>query len=182
MNLAILQSCEDVEDSTVLTNYRETEKGKIVVYATSMTVVRETAERCKATSNILQFHMVRFEQKDLNMNPDHQKLLRQRVDSLHDLPLPQIFIDGVHLGGAGDLEKINESGELRKILHDFPKIQVQFMCDTCGGYRFVPCVICHGSKRSVHRNNFTEEFFALRCMHCNEGGLQRCQDCIDQQE
>lgn len=56
------------------------------------------------------------------------------------------------------------------------------MCNSCGGYRFVPCGMCHGSKKSVHRNNFTEEFCALRCMHCNENGLQRCQECIDQQE
>ncbi|KAK7097448.1 hypothetical protein V1264_004425 [Littorina saxatilis] len=149
-----------------------------------MTVVRETHERCKASRNILQTHMVRYEERDLYMSHEHQRQLKERLEIAEDtfVPLPQIFFDGLHLGGANDLEKLNESGQLRKLLQSFTKIQVRTMCKNCGGYRFVPCMVCHGSKKSVHRNNFTEEFCALRCMHCNENGLQRCQECVDQQE
>lgn len=64
----------------------------------------------------------------------------------------------------------------------FQKIRTRSNCDKCGGYRFVPCTSCHGSKKSLHRNNFTEEFCALRCMQCNENGLLRCDLCLDQQE
>ena len=64
----------------------------------------------------------------------------------------------------------------------FQKIQVRSSCDKCGGYRFLPCTSCHGSKKSLHRNEFTEEFCALRCMQCDENGLVRCVECIDQQE
>lgn len=173
-----------VDSSTSKFNYLELEKGKIVVYTTSMTVVRETFDRCKVARNILQTHMVRYEERDLYMSHEHQRMLAERleVDLNQVIRLPQVFIDGIHIGGATHLEKLNENGELRKILQPFPKIQVRTMCDNCGGYRFVPCAVCHGSKKSVHRNNFTEEFCALRCMHCNENGLQRCHECLDQQE
>lgn len=55
-------------------------------------------------------------------------------------------------------------------------------CEKCGGYRFIPCNFCHGSKKSLRRNHFTDEFCALRCMQCDENGLLRCDLCMDQQE
>ncbi|XP_076468559.1 uncharacterized protein LOC143299237 [Babylonia areolata] len=163
-------------------NYRSVEKGKIVLYTTSMTVVRETHERCKSARNILHTHMVHFEQRDVYLSHEHQRQLQERLDSADDVPLPQIFIDGVHLGGAETLGKLNESGELRKLLHRFPKTQVRELCEACGGFRYVPCAVCHGSKKSLHRNHFTQEFSALRCMHCNESGLQRCPHCLHQHQ
>ena len=77
-----------------------------------------------------------------------------------------------------------DSGEQ---LHNGPlffpqKILVRSSCDKCGGYRFLPCTHCHGSKKSLLRNEFTEEFCALRCMQCDENGLMRCDECTDQQE
>ena len=49
-------------------------------------------------------------------------------------------------------------------------------CGYCGGYEFIPCRKCSGTKDSV-RNNFTNEFKALRCTHCNENGLEPCPGC-----
>uniref|UniRef100_A0A8W8L260 Glutaredoxin n=1 Tax=Magallana gigas TaxID=29159 RepID=A0A8W8L260_MAGGI len=81
-----------------------------------------------------------------------------------------------------NLERLNESGELRHILANFTKIDVKSSCEKCGGYRYMPCNFCHGSKKSLRRNNFTDEFCALRCMQCDENGLLRCDLCLDQQE
>lgn len=64
----------------------------------------------------------------------------------------------------------------------FQKIDVKSSCEKCGGYRYMPCNFCHGSKKSLRRNNFTDEFCALRCMQCDENGLLRCDLCLDQQE
>lgn len=64
----------------------------------------------------------------------------------------------------------------------FQKIDVKSSCEKCGGYRFIPCNFCHGSKKSLRRNHFTDEFCALRCMQCDENGLLRCDLCLDQQE
>ncbi|CAL1538218.1 unnamed protein product [Lymnaea stagnalis] len=165
-------------------NYRLLEQGKIVMYATSMSVVRETSERCKVARSLLQNHMVRYEERDLYMSRDIQQELRDRLsqDGIQELRLPHVFADGIHLGSSEELEKMNEAGELREILNNYQKITVRIMCDKCGGYRFVPCDYCHGSKKSLLRNHFTEEFCALRCMNCDENGLRRCDACIDQQE
>lgn len=50
-------------------------------------------------------------------------------------------------------------------------------CKMCGGYRLLPCQVCNGSKKSVHRNHFTTEFVALKCMNCDEVGLVKCSAC-----
>ncbi|GBP39543.1 Glutaredoxin domain-containing cysteine-rich protein CG31559 [Eumeta japonica] len=50
-------------------------------------------------------------------------------------------------------------------------------CQACGGFRLLPCRVCSGSKKSLHRNHFTAEFVALKCMSCDEVGLVRCEAC-----
>lgn len=160
---------------------KEHEKGKIVIYTTSTTIVRETYERCKLVKKILQNHMIRYEEKDLFMNKDNQRELVERVGS-YVVSIPQVFADGSQLGSAEQIENLNEMGELKKILDNFEKINVRHSCEKCGGYRYNPCVHCHGSKKSLKRNYFTEEFSSLRCMQCDENGLQRCDMCLDQQE
>jgi glutaredoxin domain-containing cysteine-rich protein 1 len=62
----------------------------------------------------------------------------------------------------------------------FPKLKrvgPETICDSCGGYRYLPCSVCSGSKKSIHRNHFTAEFQALKCITCNEAGLIRCVAC-----
>ncbi|OWF45729.1 glutaredoxin domain-containing cysteine-rich protein CG12206-like [Mizuhopecten yessoensis] len=162
-------------------NYSQLEKGKIVIYTSSMAIVRETYERCILAKKILQTHMVRYEEKDLFMSVENQRELRERL-GVNEVVLPQVFADGVVLGGMQELENLNEEGELRKVFSNFTKINVRSSCEKCGGYRYVPCTFCHGSKKSLKRNYFTEEFSALRCMQCDENGLLRCDLCLDQQE
>ncbi|KAL5012302.1 hypothetical protein ScPMuIL_010853, partial [Solemya velum] len=161
--------------------FRHKEKGKIIIYTTSMSVIRQTSDRCRVVKKILQNHMIRYEEKDLFMNKEHQKELVERLNT-NRVILPQVFIDGIHLGGAEDLVQLNEVGDLKELLEDFERIDVKSSCSKCGGYRFIPCVFCHGSKKSSHRNNFTENFCALRCMQCDENGLLRCDMCLEQQE
>lgn len=59
----------------------------------------------------------------------------------------------------------------------FQKVSRPSRCDACGGYRYVPCPVCHGSKKSLRRNNFTEEFQTLRCVVCDANGLVKCEQC-----
>ena len=78
-------------------DYRTEEKGKVIVYTTSMTVVRKTADHCKAIRNILQTHMVRYEERDLFMSAENQRELTERLGQ-SAIVLPQVFADGVHIG------------------------------------------------------------------------------------
>ncbi|XP_015685173.1 glutaredoxin domain-containing cysteine-rich protein 1-like [Protobothrops mucrosquamatus] len=60
----------------------------------------------------------------------------------------------------------------------FERVQHPHECLSCGGFGFLPCFTCHGSKMSMFRNCFTDSFKALRCTACNENGLQRCKNCM----
>ncbi|GAB1604516.1 glutaredoxin domain-containing cysteine-rich protein CG31559 [Argonauta hians] len=162
-------------------NYLKCEKGKIIVYTTSMRVVRQTYDRCQIVQKILQTHLVRYEERDLFMSKENQRELRERLGN-SEVMIPQVFADGLNLGTAETLEILNESGELREILKNFEKITVHKDCLKCGGYNYVPCSVCHGSKRSIHRNNFTEEFAELRCVFCDENGLLKCDHCTNTEQ
>lgn len=62
-----------------------------------MSVIRQTSDRCRVVKKILQNHMIRYEEKDLFMNKEHQKELVERLNT-NRVILPQVFIDGIHLG------------------------------------------------------------------------------------
>ena len=76
---------------------RIVEKGKVVLYTTSMRIVRETHDKCKRVKNILQTHMVQYEEKDIFMSRENQETLMNRLGINH-VDVPQVFADGQHLG------------------------------------------------------------------------------------
>ncbi|KAJ8382550.1 hypothetical protein SKAU_G00033280 [Synaphobranchus kaupii] len=132
------------------------EYGRIVIYTTSFRVVRTTFERCELVRKIFQNHRVKFVEKNIALNNEYGKDVEERCRKVGEPPsLPVVFIDGHYLG----------------------KVQHPHGCPMCGGFAFVPCPVCHGSKMSVFRNCFTDTFKALRCTACNENGLQPCRSC-----
>ncbi|XP_029440115.1 glutaredoxin domain-containing cysteine-rich protein 1 [Rhinatrema bivittatum] len=154
------------------------EYGRIVIYTTSLRVVRNTFERCEMVRKIFQNHRVKFEEKNIALNIDYGKELDDRCRMVCEVPsLPVVFIDGHYLGGAEKILSMNESGELQDLLTKIERVQHPHACAACGGFGFLPCSVCHGSKMSVFRNCFTDSFKALKCTACNENGLQRCKNC-----
>ncbi|CAM5149890.1 unnamed protein product [Natator depressus] len=154
------------------------EFGRIVIYTTSLRVVRTTFERCELVRKIFQNHRVKFEEKNIALNSDYGKELEERCRRVCEIPsLPVVFIDGQYLGGAEKILSMNESGELQDLLTKIERVQHPHECPSCGGFGFLPCSACRGSKMSVFRNCFTDSFKALKCTSCNENGLQRCKSC-----
>ncbi|KAK2904385.1 glutaredoxin domain-containing cysteine-rich protein 1 [Channa argus] len=154
------------------------EFGRIVIYTTSFRVVRTTFERCELVRKIFQNHRVKFVEKNIALNSEYGKELEDRCKCVGEPPsLPVVFIDGHYLGGAEKILGMNESGELQDLLTKIERVQLPHTCQTCGGFAFVPCPMCHGSKMSVFRNCFTDSFKALKCTSCNENGLQPCVSC-----
>ncbi|XP_071786576.1 glutaredoxin domain-containing cysteine-rich protein 1-like [Asterias amurensis] len=153
------------------------ERDKIIVYTTSMRIVRQTFEDCQFVRKLFQNHRVRFEERDLFMNSQHQQELIDRLEDTQQVTLPIVFIDGELVGDVETLEELNETGQLRRILERFEKFVPTSDCRECGGFRYVPCRVCSGSKKSLNRNNFTDQFHALRCSYCDENGLQKCSLC-----
>ncbi|CAM9450915.1 unnamed protein product [Lampetra fluviatilis] len=160
---------------------RPLEIGKLVVYTTSVRVVRSTFERCEHARRILHTHHVHFEDRDVALHAEYLAPPSREPPQAHGTPLelPAIFINGDYFGGADRLMSMNESGELRAFLRQFKRNTVARKCAHCGGYRFVPCLACRGSKVSQVRTNFGERPRALRCTSCNENGLQRCTECTE---
>lgn len=156
--------------------YKEKEAGKVVVYTTSMGIIRDTYQACMKVKQILRTLLIKFEERDVFMSIECQQEIRERMRCDFIL-VPQVFVDGQHVGDVETLEKLNESGELRRILKPFKTMNACLSCEVCGGYRLLPCTVCNGSKKSVHRNHFTAEFVALKCMNCDEVGLVRCTAC-----
>ncbi|XP_047441193.1 glutaredoxin domain-containing cysteine-rich protein 1 [Mugil cephalus] len=154
------------------------EFGRIVIYTTSFRVVRTTFERCELVRKIFQNHRVKFVEKNIALDIEYGKELEERCKRVGEPPsLPVVFIDGHYLGGAEKILGMNESGELQDLLTRIERVQLPQTCQTCGGFAFIPCPMCHGSKMSVFRNCFTDSFKALKCTSCNENGLQPCVSC-----
>ncbi|CAL8263670.1 unnamed protein product [Lota lota] len=154
------------------------EFGRIVIYTTSFRVVRTTFERCELVRKIFQNHSVKFLEKNIALDIDYGKDLEERCKRVGEPPsLPVVFVDGHYLGGAEKILDMNESGELQDLLTKIERAQHHHPCQSCGGFAFIPCPMCHGSKMSVFRNCFTDSFKALKCTSCNENGLQPCPSC-----
>ncbi|XP_006818789.1 glutaredoxin domain-containing cysteine-rich protein 1-like [Saccoglossus kowalevskii] len=156
---------------------RKEEIGKIIVYTTSMSIIRDTYEKCRFVKRLFQNHRVKFEERDIYLNKNNQQDLQERLGPDQPLVVPQVVIDGEIIGNLENLEQLNETGELRRILSRFEKCIPTTQCDLCGGFRMVPCTVCSGSKKSQHRNSFTYDFHALKCTACDENGLQNCEEC-----
>ncbi|XP_014277840.1 glutaredoxin domain-containing cysteine-rich protein CG31559 isoform X2 [Halyomorpha halys] len=157
-------------------SWQEREAGKVVVYTTTMGVIRDTFQRCLKVRHILRTHLIKYTEKDVFMSREIQNEIRERM-GITTVELPQVFIEGRHLGDADTIEKLNETGELRKILQPYKNSEVCITCSICGGYQLLPCSMCNGSKKSVYRNHFNSELIALKCMNCDEVGLVRCYAC-----
>lgn len=78
-------------------NYSREEEGRVVLYTTSMGVIRKTWEQCRRVKNTLQTLLIRFEERDVFMNRTHQKEVMDRMGLAH-VVVPQLFVEGQHLG------------------------------------------------------------------------------------
>ncbi|KAI9581948.1 hypothetical protein GQX74_011443 [Glossina fuscipes] len=119
-----------------------------------MGIIRDTYAKCSNVKQILRTLLVKFEERDVFMSLEYQQEIKERMHS-DIIKVPQLFVEGQHIGS----------------------IATAYTCQTCGGYRLLPCPSCNGSKKSVHRNHFTAEFVALKCMNCDEVGLVKCHNC-----
>ena len=69
---------------------------KIVIYTTSLQVVRRSFEKCIRVKKILQNYCVRYEERDLNKNKENQLELKYRLN-LSLIDVPHVFFNGKHV-------------------------------------------------------------------------------------
>ncbi|KAL6010044.1 hypothetical protein ACLOJK_000475 [Asimina triloba] len=145
---------------------------RIVLYFTSLRGIRRTYEDCCSVRAILDGFRVAVDERDISMDSSFRREL-QAVVGQKTVALPQVFVRGRHVGGAEEIRKLHESGELARMLEGFPVREPTEACDACGGARFVPCGNCSGSRKVFDED--TEQL--RRCQRCNENGLIRCPNC-----
>ncbi|XVF20353.1 hypothetical protein REPUB_Repub11eG0190900 [Reevesia pubescens] len=143
---------------------------RIVVYFTSLRVVRSTFEDCKTVRSILRGFRVSIDERDLSMDSGFLNELKGILGQ-RKLTLPRVFIGWRYMGGAEEIKQLHETGELKKFVEGLPAAEPG-TCDVCGGYRFVLCNECNGSRKL-----YTEKSGFKTCTACNENGLTRCPSC-----
>mgnify|MGYP005766277001 CR=1 FL=1 len=74
---------------------------------------------CKKAEMLLKEKNIDFRKIDITENEDeYRKKLAQYYDIQGRVTVPQIIIGSTRIGGADDLEQLNNSGELDKLLKD----------------------------------------------------------------
>ena len=66
-------------------SFADTEKGKIVMYVTTLGVVRDHLARCQKVRHILRTLLIRVEERDIFMCKRHQVELRDRINAAKGL-------------------------------------------------------------------------------------------------
>ncbi|KAL2899317.1 hypothetical protein RDABS01_024399 [Bienertia sinuspersici] len=95
---------------------------RIVVYYTSLRVVRPTFEACRAVMSILQGFRIAIDERDLSMDLRFLSELRELLGLklTEELTLPRVFIGGRYIGGAEEVKHLHEIGELKKLVSGIP--------------------------------------------------------------
>lgn len=78
-------------------SYKEKDAGKVVLYSTSMGIVRETYAKCANVKQILRTLLIKFEERDVFMSNEYQQEIKHRMQSL-EIQVPQLFVDGQYIG------------------------------------------------------------------------------------
>lgn len=149
-----------------------TEK-QIVVYFTSLRVVRRTFEDCQAVRLILRSFRVAIDERDVSMDGRFMEEL-QRVMGVREktkLTLPRVFIGGRYIGGTKEIRQLHETGQLKKLVKGLPPA-IPDACQVCSGHRFILCDECNGSHKC-----YREKGGFRTCTACNENGMIRCPSC-----
>ncbi|KAD4178457.1 hypothetical protein R6Q59_022056 [Mikania micrantha] len=160
-------------------------ENKVVIYTTTLRGVRKTFEACNAVRVVLERFGVFFCERDVSMDRGFRDELWELMKGKdkQDFVPPRLFVKGRYVGGSDEVLKIVEEGYLDQLLEGLPKSKPGYVCETCGGARFLPCVGCNGSCKMVlvlkneidgHQLGKT---VTVKCTDCNENGLVRCPIC-----
>ncbi|XP_010536614.2 PREDICTED: uncharacterized protein At5g39865-like [Tarenaya hassleriana] len=147
--------------------------GGVVLYFTSLRIVRKTFEECRTVRSILRGYRIQIDERDLSMDSKFQDEL-QEIFGTKKVSLPKVFIGGRYIGGTEEIKQMQESDELMKMIGELEPSDGTYagICGECGGQRFVLCELCNGSHKIFSKYGFKS------CTACSVYGLVRCPACF----
>ncbi|XP_019157108.1 PREDICTED: uncharacterized protein At3g28850-like [Ipomoea nil] len=174
-------------------------KNKVVLYFTSLRGVRKTYEDCCHVRAILKAIGVKIDERDVSMHSGFKEELKELLgDTYGGACLPRVFVGKNFLGGADEIRRMHEDGQLEKAVEGCEMADGSGcaaagnggVCESCGDIRFVPCETCSGSCKIYCEadyeddeyeddDNKDDDYGFQRCPDCNENGLIRCPICCD---
>lgn len=83
--------------SSSLQSYKEKDVGKVVLYTTSMGIIRDTYGKCANVKQILRTLLIKFEERDVFMSLEYQQEMRDRMQQ-ETIRVPQLFVEGQLIG------------------------------------------------------------------------------------
>lgn len=188
-----LEELSPKADEVVFANHKlpscGKDKEKLIVYFTSLRGVRKTYEDCCHVRVILKGLGVRVDERDVSMHSGFKEELKELLkDGFCGGGLPRVFIGKSYIGGAEEIRRMHEDGQLEKLLECCEKMDDDGggrgggVCEACGDIRFVPCETCSGSCKIYYEEDEEDEgeeneYGFQRCPDCNENGLIRCPVC-----
>ena len=82
--------------------------GRVIIYS------QPSCGYCNAAKRLLSNKGAEFTEIDVMLDPERRREMIERRGGLRTVP--QIFIDGRHIGGFDDLRALDEAGELDPLL------------------------------------------------------------------
>ncbi|CAI0388555.1 unnamed protein product [Linum tenue] len=174
---------KDYFDSNIISMFRK--KDRVIVYFTSLRGVRKTYEDSCYVRVILKGAGVRVDERDVSMHSGFKEELKQLLGGCGGgFSLPRVFIGKKYIGGAEEVRRLHEEGQLEKAVEGCEQAEAEDgggSCEACGDIRFVPCETCNGSCKIYYEEEEEEDeeldYGFQRCPDCNENGLIRCPIC-----
>ncbi|PSS30449.1 Thioredoxin-like fold protein [Actinidia chinensis var. chinensis] len=190
-NVSALEATEMKKVNGDFTGYKC--KDRVLLYFTSLRGVRKTYEDCCHIRVILKGAGVRVDERDVSMHSGFKEELKELLgDVFNSGGLPRVFVGKKYIGGAEEIRKLHEEGQLERLLEGCEMADESDgscrgggVCEACGDVRFVPCETCSGSCKIYYEEECDEEcdesdYGFQRCPDCNENGIIRCPICCDQ--
>ncbi|KAK6932976.1 Glutaredoxin [Dillenia turbinata] len=146
-----------------------TNNHRIILYYTSLRIIRKTFDDCQAVRSILRGFRVMIDERDVSMDRSFLKELQQ-ITGTRKPTLPNLFIGDMCIQ-ADEIKRLYETGELKKLIQWFPQTNFR-ICHGCGGSRFLMCEECNGSRKV-----YVDGVGFMNCADCNENGLIKCPSC-----
>lgn len=169
----------------------------VVLYTTSLHGVRRTFDDCEKARLTVELQCplgLDVDERDVSIHGEYlremKRLLLPVGGEEGHLTVPRLFIRGRYVGGVKEIMEFNETRRLGQMLRSVKRRKEveggevsefggRKKCGGCGGFRFVLCFECNGSRKVLLEDDDDDGVdVVVRCGLCNENGLVQCPVCV----